>query len=147
MKLPLWVWITIAAFAAGGLFAYALNQPNYAGWRYGACKVFLEHSLRFPPTTKIFLGGEQILNDRQSKAGVAFSAINTYGSQQVKMFECYYDIGANGAPILTKIMVEDDPMDPKKVAEFNKMLPIILTQKLDTALPKDIPTDLEDVHE
>lgn len=137
--LPLWAWIVLGLSLAGGLLYIAMNQPQHASWRYGACKVFLEHSVRFPETIDVIVG-----NDTANSALIAFSDINAYGAEQVKVFECYYSTGTNGQPSLSKITLDRRPIPDAQITKFNQMLPIILTQELDTALPDDFPRKLED---
>ena len=138
-RLPLWAWIVIGAAAAGGLLYYALNQPQYGSWRYGACRVFVEKTQRFPDTIKMLTVMESQVSTR-----LVYSSINAYGAQRVQDFECYFGTGPNGAPKISKILVDRKPLNDDKVAEFNALLPVILSQEMNTLLPPEFPSKLED---
>jgi len=137
-KLPVWLWLTVLIFAAGGAAGYLYSMPKHAGWRYGACKVFLEQYVRYPSTIEIRTGGET-----RSSAVISFADINPFGSQQVRVFECHYSEGPRGT-VLSKVTVDRKTMPEDMTKKFNDQLGILAGQKLDTALPKDLPRDLED---
>jgi len=139
LKLPLWLWVLLAAGMAGGLLAFALSQPQLGSWRYGACRVFLEHTLRFPVTLQI-----KDVMESQASSRITYSDINPYGSQQMRDFECYYSTGTDGRTVLSKITLDRKILPDDKITLFNQMLPIILTQELNTALPDTGPSNLED---
>lgn len=138
----LWVWITLGAFAAGGLTAYSISQPQYASWRYGACRAFLDQYVRFPTTIDIKVGGET-----RSSVVIGFSDTNPYGSEQIRVFECYYSQDSNGRVSLSKVTMDRKPIPDDTLAAYNATLPLLQTQKLDTALPKALPSNLEDLKE
>jgi hypothetical protein len=139
--LPVWLWATIVIIAVGGAAYYTINQPKHAGWRYGACKVFLEHYVRFPTTINMREGGES-----RGSAVLSFSDRNPYGSEQVRSFECYFS-HENGHTKLSRITLDRKALPDDIVARYNDMLPVLLGVELDTALPKDVPDDLEALKE
>ena len=136
-KLPVWLWATILLFAAGGATAYLMNQPRHAGWRYGACKVFLEQYIRFPTTIQVQTGSES-----RNSVAIGFSDINPFGSQQIRVFECFYSQGPKGTE-LSKITMDRKTLPDDLTKKFNAQLKLLAGQKLDTALPKDLPRSLE----
>lgn len=139
LKLPLWLWITLLLFAAGGATAFVMNQPRHAGWRYGACKAFLEQYVRFPTTIDVQTGGET-----RNSAVISFSDINPFGAQQIRVFECFYSEGPGGTQ-LSRITLDRKTLPDDLTKKFNAQLKLLAGQKLDTALPKDLPSDLEDL--
>ncbi len=142
LKIPVWIFLTFALFGAGGGLAYLLTLPKHAGWRYGACRVFLEHYIRFPETIQIEEGGET-----RNSAVLIFSDINPFGARQVRVFECYYSQGPRGNVILSRILLDRRQLPSALVEKYNTMLPVITSLELDTALPKDFPDNLEDLKE
>ncbi len=146
LRLPLWGWGIIAVILIGGALAIALNLPQHGSWRYGACKVFLENSIRFPTTIDIISAKEN-----STTVTIGFSDINPQGSQQIRDFKCYYSANEQGRTTLTKITIYDGmkngatPLPDDITKKFNAMLPILSGEKMDTRLPKDIPTSVEDL--
>jgi hypothetical protein len=139
LGLPMWLLVLVFAGGAAGAIAYTLNAPQHASWRYGACKAFLEQYVRFPTTIEIEQGGETT-----GSAYISFSDTNPFGSQQVRVFECYYTQDAQGRAALTRVTIDRKAIPADLTKSFNDQLPILGTQKLDTALPKDLPSSLED---
>lgn len=138
-KLPVWAWLTLLIFISGGAVGYVYNLPQHAGWRYGACKVFLEQYVRYPPTIEIQTGGET-----RNSAVISFSDINPFGAQQIRVFECHYSQGPSGT-VLSRVTIDRKALPDEQVKKFNEQLGILAGQELDTALPKDLPEDLEDL--
>lgn len=138
-KTPIWLWLTLLLFVAGGALAWVINQPRHAGWRYGACKTFLEQYVRFPTTIEVQTGSET-----RNSAVIGFSDINPFGSQQIRMFECFYSEGPGGTQ-LSKVTMDRKTLPEDLIRQFNAQLPVLSTQKLDTALPKALPGDLKDL--
>lgn len=142
MRVPIWVWIggVVAVATAAGLIMS--NLPVHASWRYGACKVFLEHYVRFPTTISVKIGGET-----RNSALVGFADTNPFGSEQVRIFECYFSEKAEGQVTLSKLSMDRKALPDSVVKAYNRMLPIILSQELDTRLPKELPENLADLKE
>lgn len=131
-----WLWVTLIVFLAGGATAFVINMPQHASWRFGACKVFLEQYVRFPPTIKIEDGGET-----QGSAQISFSDRNPFGAEQIRVFECYFTQDNH----LTRITMDRKALPVELVKTYDAQLPFLSSQKLDTALPKDPPRKLEDL--
>lgn len=140
LRLPLWLWATFLLFIAGGFIAFTLSQPTQAGWRYGACKAFLEQYVRFPSTINIKIGGET-----RASAVIGFADINPFGAEQIRVFECYYSQDNQGRTVLSKVTMDRKALPEDTIQTYNAMLPILLSQKLDTALPDPLPDALEDL--
>ena len=141
-RLPVWLWAALVLGGIGGLSAYVVNQPDHAGWRYGACKVFLEQYVRFPDTIDIKVGAEM-----RASVAIGFSDINPFGAQQIRVFECYFSQTQNGEH-LSRITIDRKALPDDIVKKFDAMLPLLANlQDLDTALPGELPNDLEDLKE
>ena len=141
-QLPIWGWVAVGAVALGGIIALAMSQPSYGTWRYGACKVFLENYVRFPESIDIKEGG-----DGMNSAIIAFSDINPYGSQQIRVFECHYSQDKQGRIMLSKITMDRKILSDEVIKRFNEMLQTMPIEEVDTKLPENLPQDLEDLKE
>ncbi|MCB1538570.1 MAG: hypothetical protein H6865_02760 [Rhodospirillales bacterium] len=140
LKLPLWLWLTLALFIAGGALGFVLTRPQHAGWRYGVCRAYLELYLRFPETIRIDEGGET-----STGAMLIFADVNPFGSEQVRMWECYFTRGNDGNVTLSRITIDRRALPAALIQKYAQMLPVLAGLELNTALPKELPNDLEDL--
>ncbi len=139
LKIPVFVWLTVVLFAAGGGIAWLSSQPQHAGWRYGACRAFLELYVRFPDSIEIEEGGET-----RTSAIISYIDVNPFGSRQLRIFECNYT-QEQGRIVLSRITLDRRALPTPIIDRFNNMLPVVTSLELNTALPKDIPDALEDL--
>ncbi len=139
LGLKTWIWILVIVVIGGGGLTWLAKQPQHATWRYGVCKVYLEEYVRFPLTINIEQGGETI-----GSAYISFTDVNPFGSQTVRNFECYFSQNDTGRIVLSKVTVDRKPVPDDLLKIFQGELPVLTSQKLDTALPKDLPSDLMD---
>lgn len=139
LRLPLWGWGTIGAVLIGGLLGIYMNMPEHASWRYGACKVFLERYVRFPDTLKVIAGWES-----QASTGIAFTDMNPFGAEQIRIFECYFS-NTNGEITLSKITLDRKPIADEIFKNYSTLLPLLAAIETDTALPPPTPSALEDL--
>jgi hypothetical protein len=140
MGLALWVWLLIILAVAGGGGWYLASQPVQASWRYGVCRAFLDQYVRFPTTVKIEQGGET-----RGSAYMTFFDTNPFGAQQVRVFECYFNEDAQGRVTLSRITMDRKSIPQDYVDKYNAQIPVLASQKLDTALPGDLPSNIEDL--
>lgn len=138
LRLPLWGWTLIAGILLAILITGALVMPSYGSWRIGACRALLETVVRFPSSIDYLEMGESA-----TSAGIVYTDINAYGTQQIKTFECYYSADAQGNIVLSRVMQNRRALSEATLKSLNEKLPIILTQELDTQLPKPLPSKLE----
>ncbi len=130
--------ILIGVLSIGGIY-YAMTRPVHASWRYGACRALLEQYVRFPITVNVEQGGET-----RGSAFISFSDINPFGSQTVRNFECHFSQDAKGHTVLSKVTVDRKSIKDEQLRVFQKQLSVLVTQELDTALPRDLPSNLQD---
>lgn len=141
-SLPVWAWATIAAVVLGALGALAYSMPTHASWRYGACKVFLERYVKYPPTIDIKTGREM-----RSMVEIAFADTNPYGSEQIREFECYFSESKEGRVTLSKITLDRKTIPEEFIKSYNELIPLLASIETDTQLPKDLPSSLSDLKE
>lgn len=137
-RLPLWLWASMGGGALIALIIGAALQPSYGTWRVGACRALLETVVRYPTSLEFLEMGESARS-----AAIVYTDINAYGTQQIKTFECHFTSDATGAIHLSRVMQNRRALPDEVLADLNKKLPIILTQELDTRLPKPLPSKLE----
>jgi hypothetical protein len=114
------------------------NDEAKGTWRYGLCKVFLERYAQYPTHIKLLTSGE-----KQNSAQLGYININSYGSQNSEMMECFYNIDQNGVT-LNHVTVNRRTFNQDMVNEFNQSIPIILEREdLDLVLPPRLGWTLE----
>lgn len=133
------------AFAGGAIVIiaatiYFLSPSSTSGtWRYGACQVFLERTVRFPTTVK-----QIAVSETRVGAKILFTHTNPYGYTQTQLLECIFKT-ENNAVSLTKATIDRLTIDQDTLNTFNKSLPVILRQLPDLTYPPRPPSDLEKI--
>lgn len=133
---PVWGW-ALGVCAIIALIVFMATRPSHGTWRFAACQVLLETTVRFPDTIELIGVGEAA-----QSATLIYTDINAYGTQQIKTFECHYVMDTYGNIRLSRVVQNRRAFNDEILADLNKKLPTILTQELDTRLPKPIPSDL-----
>jgi len=97
----------------GGLVAVALigyliyaSMPNTreGTWRYAICKTFLERYSQYPTELKILTVAE-----KQNSAQIGYLTINSYGSQESALMECFYNTDQRGVSI-SRVTLDRKPL-------------------------------------
>lgn len=141
-RLPVWLWAFFAIVILGCGIAYVKTRPFQASWRYGACKSFLEVYVRFPGTIKIREGWET-----SGSAGMSFSDRNPFGSEQIRVFECYFSNDKQGRVNLSKVTLDRKTLPEDVTTRFKGMLPVLAGEELNNDLPPPLPRNLEDMQD
>lgn len=122
------------------LAGWTVTRPVKGGMYFGLCRVFMETQVRFPNTIKL-TSVEWI----ERSLRIYFTHIDAYGGTRSEMFECTYNRDAKlfiREARRNRIMI-----DPEKVANFNKIIPIVIAAKPDLTLPRQPSDDLMDLRQ
>lgn len=127
------------------LFAYGLYylfKPFQASMGYGICKTFLELQVRFPQTLHV-----SSIESFQTSVRLWYVQTDSFGEYKMDSIQCYYKPDPSGALpyVIEKIVMRRREVDPKKVEEFNKVLPQIFANPPDLTVPAPLPDSLQDL--
>ncbi len=123
-------------------FIYYLFKPYHAGMGYGVCKVYTELNARYPDTL-YFSSVEPFA----SSIRVWYTQIDAFGEYKLDSIQCFYKPDPSGRLpfILERIAVNRRDVDPEKVEQFNKILPVIFAHPPDLIYPTALPDSLADL--
>jgi len=95
----------LVVIALIGYLIYA-SMPNTreGTWRYAICKTFLERYSQYPTELKILTVAE-----KQNSAQIGYLTINSYGSQESALMECFYNTDQRGVSI-SRVTLDRKPL-------------------------------------
>lgn len=127
----------LLAIAIVGYMIWMNNQPAHGTWRYGLCRAFMEFEYAFPPTYDVLSVEEQNTSSRFYMAET-----NPFGNERIVQVDCDYQVNNNSVR-LVRLSLDRKPIPPARVAYYNKMIPTLMSTKLNTVLPPPLPTALD----
>ena len=106
-----------------GVIIYYGTRPYEASPPFGVCRTFVELQLRFPQT--LFISS---LEQFERSWRMYYTFTGSSGEQRASMIDCRFSTNQNtGYPYLEDIQIDRVKIDKKKVAAFNKIIPIIMS--------------------
>lgn len=123
------VWLVMYLFA-----------PFKAGMTYGICKTYLELNLRFPQELRV-----STVDDLGMSVRIWYTQIDAFGEYRMENIHCYFRADEVTGAAVEKILINRRQVDPAKVTEFNKVVPVILANPPDLTIPYPLPDSLENL--
>jgi hypothetical protein len=125
--------------AVAGYFFWAASQPAQGGWRYGVCRSLIEFESAYPPTIEILSASEE-----QATARIFYSERNPFGNERIIQADCDYQINSQAGTVkLARLSFDRKPVSQAKIARYNALVQVLMTQQMNTDLPKALPRSLD----
>jgi hypothetical protein len=127
----------------GGL--YMLSFPQQGTMAYGLCKTFLELNVRYPGT--LHLSEVEMFT---TSARIWYAQVDSFGEYRLEPIQCYFkpDETEQVPFVMEKAYYSTTdlrPVEPKKIAEFNRSLPVLFANPPNLDLPWKLPDSLGDL--
>ena len=127
----------IALFTWAGFYLFA---PYKAGITYGICKTYLELNVQFPQDLRI-----STVDDLGSSVRIWYTQVDAFGEYRMESIHCHYRADEVTGAALDKITINRREVNPARVTEFNKILPVIINSPPDLTIPYPLPDSLENL--
>lgn len=131
---------TLFAACVLGYGIYLLFKPFKATMSFGVCKVFLETNVRFPETLRL-----STVDEVGNYTRIWYTQIDAFGQYRMENIQCYFEPDEKMGARVEKILINRREIDPQRVADFNRILPVVFAYPPDLTWPAPIPDSLEDV--
>ncbi|MCC6598878.1 MAG: hypothetical protein IT559_08820 [Alphaproteobacteria bacterium] len=146
-KLKMKIGAGVLGVALLGWAIYTVTIPAEAGMSFGICRVFLENTVRFPQELR--LSTVEDLRPRSSAensmGGVRlwYTQVDSFGQYRMENIECYFKNDETLGAIVDKIFINRREVDGNVVADFNKILPVVLAYPPDLKYPPALSDSLQ----
>ena len=126
-----------------GFLVWSSTRPVLGGPHYGVCRTIAELQLTYPSTMAVseaYRFG--------STTRVYYTYTNAFGEYKLSVIRCKYlrDPRTKALTLkLESIKLDRMELSPEKVAEYNKLVNVILASKPDLALPRPPGPELQDL--
>lgn len=128
-----------AVIVIAGFLIWESNQPAHGTWRYGLCRQIIEFEYSYPTTFDIMS-----VTEDTSSARIYFAEKNSFGNERIVQADCDYQVDAARNRItLVRLSLDRKPVPKERIAFYNRLIPTLRTQELDTALPPPLPRSLD----
>lgn len=122
-----------------GFFIWQGAQPQQGTWRYGLCRQLIQFEYTYPTTFDVL----SVAEDRASSR-IYFAEKNSFGNERIVQADCEYQIDERANRIsLIRLSLDRKPVSKERIAVYNRMIPVLLTQEMDRDLPKPLPRTLD----
>lgn len=122
-----------------GYLVWNAMQPAKGSWRFGVCRALVEFEYVYPITFDVLAVAED-----QTSSRIYFAEHNPFGNERIVQADCDYQIdGARGVVTLTRLSLDRKPVTKKRLDYYNRLIPTLLSLKLDVDLPPALPRTLD----
>jgi len=116
-------------------------QPIKGTIHVGICRVFIELTLKYPPSFR-FVQYDLFQNAHR----IYYTFTGPFGETQSNLAECTFSQDPQtGYPVLEGVNINRKPVDQAQIDSFNKTLPLIMGFEIDRIIPRPYTGDLMDL--
>ncbi len=119
-------------------WVYTLFIPYEGTMAFGICKVFLELNVRYPNTLRI-----STVEETGTSVRIWYTQTDSFGEYRMEPIQCYFKPDEKYGFILEKITIRRREVDPQRIENFNRILPVIFKYPPDLMLPTPLPDSLD----
>ncbi len=119
-------------------WVYTLFIPYEGTMAFGICKVFLELNVRYPNTLRI-----GTVEETGTSVRIWYTQTDSFGEYRMEPIQCYFKPDEKYGFILEKITIRRREVDPQRIENFNRILPVIFKYPPDLTLPTPLPDSLD----
>ncbi|MCK6418834.1 MAG: hypothetical protein L6Q57_07855 [Alphaproteobacteria bacterium] len=131
---------TLFGVILAGLLFNSFMAPKKGGMPYGLCRVFLELQVQYPETLRI--GMVEVFKD---STRIWFTQIDGFGSYRNEPIQCYFHREDGRGWVMDRALISRRAVDPRRIAAFNRSLPVFSEYPPDLTLPYEVPNQLRDL--
>ena len=130
------IQITVVSLLGYGI--YLLFVPFQGGPAFGVCKIFLELNARFPTMLRL-----STVEEFATSVRIWYTEVDSFGEYKLQPIQCYFKPDEVLGLVVDKITIDRRDVDPVKVEDFNRSLPVVLQNLGDLTLPSPLPDSLD----
>lgn len=116
-------------------------QPIKGTIHVGICRVFVERTLKYPPTFR-FVQYDLFQNAHR----IYYTFMGPFGETRSNLAECTFDHDPQtGYPVLKGVNINRSPVDQVQIDTFNKTIPLIMGFEINRIIPRPYTGNLIDL--
>ncbi len=114
-----------------------LFSPYVADMKYGICKVYLELSVQYPQDLRV-----STVDDYGTYTRIWYTQLDAFGEYRMEQIQCNFRADPVTGIALEKVAVNRREVDPKKVTDFNRSIPVVLQHPPSLEVPPPLTDSL-----
>ena len=123
-----------------GWFIHYLFTPYKGEMTFGICKTYLELNVQFPQELRL-----STVSDFGQYVRIWYTQLDAFGEYRMESIQCHFRADEVTGAAVEKILINRRPVDQQKIEEFNKIIPVILSNPPDLTIPYPLPDSLENL--